>query len=63
MSTCLLDTNISFDLLNDKKGLRALLLELLNQGHVLACCRIRNEIRIFAVTCGALEFLDSTDGL
>ena len=40
MSTYLLDTNVIIDILNDKNGRRALLLDLLNQGHVLACCPI-----------------------
>lgn len=47
MSTCLLDTNIIIDILNDKKGRRVLLLDLLNQGHVLACCPI-NVSEIYA---------------
>jgi predicted nucleic acid-binding protein len=40
MSTYLLDTNVIIDILNDKEERRALLLGLLNQGHVLACCPI-----------------------
>jgi predicted nucleic acid-binding protein len=47
MSTYLLDTNIIIDILNDKKGRRALVLDLLNQGHVLACCPI-NVSEIYA---------------
>jgi hypothetical protein len=47
MSTYLLDTNVIIDVLNDKKGRRALLLGLLNQGHVLACCPI-NVSEIYA---------------
>jgi hypothetical protein len=47
MSTCLLDTNVIIDILNDKKGWRALLLGLLKQGHVLACCPI-NVSEIYA---------------
>ena len=47
MSTCLLDTNVIIDILNDKKGRRVLLLELLNQGNVLACCPI-NVSEIYA---------------
>jgi predicted nucleic acid-binding protein len=47
MSTYLLDTNVIIDILNDKKGRRALLLDLLNQGHVLACCPI-NVSEIYA---------------
>jgi predicted nucleic acid-binding protein len=47
MSTYLLDTNVIIDILNDKKERRALLLDLLNQGHVLACCPI-NVSEIYA---------------
>ena len=47
MSTYLLDTNVIIDILNDKKGRRALLLDLLNQGHVLACCPI-NVSEVYA---------------
>ena len=47
MSAYLLDTNVIIDILNDKKGRRALLLDLLNQGHVLACCPI-NVSEIYA---------------
>ena len=47
MSTYLLDTNVIIDVLNEKKGRRALLLDLLNQGHVLACCPI-NVSEIYA---------------
>lgn len=47
MSTYLLDTNVIIDILNDKKGRRALLLDLLNQGHVLGCCPI-NVSEIYA---------------
>jgi predicted nucleic acid-binding protein len=47
MSIYLLDTNVIIDILNDKKGRRALLLDLLNQGHVLACCPI-NVSEVYA---------------
>jgi predicted nucleic acid-binding protein len=47
MSTYLLDTNVIIDILNDKKGRRALLLDLLNKGHVLACCPV-NVSEIYA---------------
>jgi predicted nucleic acid-binding protein len=47
MSAYLLDTNVIIDILNDKKGRRALLLDLLNQGHVLACCPI-NVSEVYA---------------
>jgi hypothetical protein len=43
----LLDTNLIFDILYDKKERRALLLDLLNQGHVLACGPI-NASEIYA---------------
>ena len=42
-----LDTNVIIDILNDKKERRAMLLDLLNQGHVLACCPI-NVSEIYA---------------
>ena len=47
MSTCLLDTNVIIDILNDKNGRRVLLLDLLNQGYVLACCPI-NVSEVYA---------------
>lgn len=40
MATCLLDTSVIVDALNDKRNRRTLLLELLNEGHLLACCAI-----------------------
>ncbi len=47
MPTYLLDTSVIIDDLNDKQGRRALLLDLLNQGHLLACCPI-NVSEIYA---------------
>jgi hypothetical protein len=40
MTTFLLDTSVIIDGLNNKRGRPALMLELLNDGHVLACCPI-----------------------
>jgi hypothetical protein len=40
MSTYLLDTTIIIDALNEKKGRRLLLREMVMQGHLLACCPI-----------------------
>jgi predicted nucleic acid-binding protein len=45
--TYLLDTSVIIDALNDKRGRRELLLGLVKQGHVLACCPI-NVTEIFA---------------
>jgi len=47
MPTYLLDTSVIIDVLNDKQARRALLLDLLNQGHLLACCPI-NVSEIYA---------------
>jgi predicted nucleic acid-binding protein len=38
--TFLLDTSVIIDALNNKRGRPALLLELLAEGHLLACCPI-----------------------
>jgi len=40
MSTYLLDTTVIIDALNEKKGRRLLLREIVMQGHLLACCPI-----------------------
>lgn len=40
MATYLLDTSVIIDALNDKRGRRDLLLGLVKQGHLLACCPI-----------------------
>jgi predicted nucleic acid-binding protein len=45
--TYLLDTSVIIDALNDKRGRRELLLGLVKQGHVLACCPI-NVTEIYA---------------
>jgi predicted nucleic acid-binding protein len=47
MATFLLDTSVIIDALNNKRGRRALLLELLNDGHLLACCPI-NVTEVYA---------------
>ncbi len=47
MATFLLDTSVIIDALNNNRGRRALLLELLNDGHLLACCPI-NVIEVYA---------------
>ena len=47
MPTYLLDTSVIIDALNDKRGRRELLLGLVKQGHVLACCPI-NVTEIYA---------------
>jgi predicted nucleic acid-binding protein len=40
MAVYLLDTNIIIDALNGKRGRKALLYNLVQQGHMLACCPI-----------------------
>ncbi len=40
MNTYLLDTSVIIDLLNGKRGRHTLLLRLLAEGHLLACCAI-----------------------
>jgi predicted nucleic acid-binding protein len=47
MSTFLLDTSVIIDVLNNKRNRPALLRELLNDGHVLACCAI-NITEVYA---------------
>lgn len=47
MSTYLLDTCVIIDVLNGKRGRRDLLLDLVKQGHLLACCPI-NVTEIYA---------------
>ena len=47
MATYLLDTSVIIDALNDKRGRRELLMGLVKQGHLLACCPI-NVTEIYA---------------
>ena len=47
MANYLLDTSVIIDALNDKRNRRTLLLDLLKQGHLLACCAI-NVTEIYA---------------
>jgi tRNA(fMet)-specific endonuclease VapC len=47
MATFLLDTSVIIDALNNKRGRPDLLLELLNDGHLLACCPI-NVTEVYA---------------
>jgi predicted nucleic acid-binding protein len=47
MATYLLDTCVIIDALNDKRNRPALLFELLNAGHLLACCPI-NVTEVYA---------------
>ena len=47
MATFLLDTCVIIDLLNNKRGRPALLLDLVKSGHVLACCPI-NITEVYA---------------
>src|SRR6516225_3951978 len=47
MATYFLDTSVIIDALNNKRGRRDLLLDLLTQGHLLACCAI-NVAEVFA---------------
>jgi predicted nucleic acid-binding protein len=47
MATYFLDTSVIIDALNNKRGRRDLLLDLLRQGHLLACCAI-NVAEVFA---------------
>ncbi len=48
MPTYLLDTSVIIGALNDKRNRRFILLDLLKQGHVLACCPI-NVSEVYAV--------------
>jgi predicted nucleic acid-binding protein len=47
MSTYFLDTSVIIDALNNKRGRRDFLLDLLRQGHLLACCAI-NVTEVYA---------------
>lgn len=47
MATYFLDTSVMIDALNDKRGRRNLLLDLLREGHLLACCAI-NVSEVYA---------------
>src|SRR5947209_205548 len=47
MATFLLDTSVIIDALNNKRDRPALLLKLLNDGHLLACCPI-NVTEVYA---------------
>ena len=47
MATYLLDTSVIIDALNGKRGRRELLLGLVKQGHLLACCAI-NVTEVYA---------------
>ena len=47
MAVYLLDTSVVIDVLNNKRGRPALLLELVRAGHTLACCPI-NITEIYA---------------
>jgi predicted nucleic acid-binding protein len=47
VATYLLDTSVIIDALNGKRGRRELLLGLVNQGHLLACCAI-NVTEVYA---------------
>ncbi len=47
MATYLLDTSVIIDALNNKRGRRDLLLGLVKQGHLLACCPI-NVTEVYA---------------
>lgn len=47
MATYFLDTSVIIDALNNKRDRRGLLLDLLKQGHLLACCAI-NVAEVYA---------------
>jgi predicted nucleic acid-binding protein len=47
MASYLLDTNVIIDVLNGKRGRRDFLLNLVRQGHLLACCPI-NVTEVYA---------------
>jgi predicted nucleic acid-binding protein len=47
MAAYLLDTSVIIDVLNNKRGRSALLLELVTAGHALACCPI-NITEVYA---------------
>jgi predicted nucleic acid-binding protein len=47
VATYLVDTSVLIDALNNKRGRHELLLDLLKQGHLLACCAI-NVAEVYA---------------
>jgi predicted nucleic acid-binding protein len=47
VATYLLDTSVIIDALNNKRGRRELLLGLVKQGHLLACCPV-NVTEVYA---------------
>jgi predicted nucleic acid-binding protein len=47
MATFLLDTSVIIDALNNRRGRPGLLMDLLNSGHLLACCPI-NVTEVYA---------------
>lgn len=47
MATYFLDTTVIIDALNNKRGRQDLLLDLLRQGHLLACCAV-NVAEVYA---------------
>ena len=47
MATYFLDTSVIIDALNNKRGRQDLLLDLLKQGHLLACCAV-NVAEVYA---------------
>lgn len=47
MATYFLDTSVIIDALNNKRGRQDLLLDLLRQGHLLACCAV-NVAEVYA---------------
>ena len=47
MASYLLDTSVIIDALNNKRNRRSLLLDLLRQGHLLACCPV-NVAEVYA---------------
>jgi len=47
MATFLLDTSVIIDALNDRRGRPGLLMDLLEEGHLLACCPI-NVTEVYA---------------
>lgn len=47
MATFLLDTSVIIDAINDKKGRREFLRDLIQQGNILACCPI-NITEVYA---------------
>jgi predicted nucleic acid-binding protein len=47
VATCLLDTSVIIDALNNKRGRRDFLLDLVKQGNLLACCPV-NVTEVYA---------------